>query len=128
MVGQIVIRLNALGVPMHRDMSLLPLKKVKKVNIRISNPVKSFHVCISTKIRVCKRVLMKQEEYFIGTYARHAFRLRAKLMPTHRQIVVNPSQKISNSHTEDVPTQLGLYTIIILITMLSGNFKILIKM
>ena len=52
-------------------------------------------------------------------------------MLTHKQIVVNLSQKTSNSGQitmEDVPTQQGVYIVTTLITMLLENFKFLIKM
>ena len=96
-VGQTVIKLNAYDVPIHRDMLLPPLKKVKKVKIRINNPAKPFPACISIKIPVFRRALMKQEESCIGTYVRLVFRLKAKHFLIHKQIVVNLSQKISNS-------------------------------
>ena len=74
-----------------------PLKKVKKVKIRINNPAKPFLACISIKILVFRRALMKQEESCIGTYARLVFRLKAKHFLIRKQIVVNLSQKTSNS-------------------------------
>ena len=70
-----------------------PLKKVKKVKIRINNPAKPFPACISIKIPVFRRALMKQEESCIGTYVRLVFRLKAKHFLIHKQIVVNLSKK-----------------------------------
>ena len=108
-----------------------PLIKVKKLNKSLNNQVKFSHVYTLTRTHACKRVHMKQEEYFIGTYVRYVFRLRAKHTHIHMQIVVSQSQKTSNSgwrNTDGMPIHLELYIVDILIIMPYKDFRVLIKM
>ena len=94
--GRIAKKLIEFDVLMRRDMLLQIQIKVIKVKIKTKLLVKCCLVYTSTKIHVFRKIPTKQEGSYIGTYAQLVFRLREKLILTHRQIVENPNQKTSN--------------------------------